>query len=87
MMVVSDPTALADNVFCDVWGDVLKYSQKEHRVLKLLLECYSQCQIAEMLHLSIKTVSRYKVKIVKIYGARNFNELYIFKLWAMTQIC
>lgn len=79
MMVVSEPKAVADNVFGDIWGEILISSQKENRVLKLLLEGYSQCQIAKMLHLSIKTVSGYKVKAVKRHGARNFNELYMLK--------
>ncbi|WP_431225678.1 hypothetical protein ACQ86O_07890 [Serratia sp. L9] len=35
--------------------------------------------MAKMLHLSIKTVSGYKIKAVKRYGARNFNELYMLK--------
>ncbi|WP_166734141.1 LuxR C-terminal-related transcriptional regulator [Serratia fonticola] len=43
------------------------------------MEGYSQSQIAKMLHLSIKTVSGYKVKAVKRHGVRNFNELYMLK--------
>lgn len=73
------PKELADNVFGDIWGEIIKSSQKEQRVLKLLLEGHSQQQIAKMLHLSIKTVSGYKVKAVKRHGARNFNELYVQK--------
>ncbi|WP_447887092.1 helix-turn-helix domain-containing protein [Serratia fonticola] len=75
----AQPRTVADNLFGDIWGEVLKSSQKEHRVLKLLVEGYSQSQIANMLHLSIKTVSGYKVKAVKRHGARNFNELYMLK--------
>ncbi|MBC3250167.1 helix-turn-helix domain-containing protein [Serratia fonticola] len=79
VMITLEPKALADNIFGDIWGGVLKSSQKEYRVLKLLVEGYSQSQIAKMLHLSIKTVSGYKVKAVKRHGARNFNELYMLK--------
>lgn len=75
----TEPKALADNIFGDIWGGILKASQKEQRVVKLLVEGYSQSQIAEMLHMSIKTVSGYKVKAVKRHGARNFNELYMLK--------
>lgn len=74
------PKPLADNIFGDVWEDILKLSQKEHRVLKLLLEGLSQQQIAQKLHLSIKTVSGYKAKAIRRHGARNFNELYMKKL-------
>lgn len=79
VMSVAQPKALADNVFGDIWGEILKSSHKEQRVLRLLVEGYSQSQIAKMLHLSIKTVSGYKVKAVKRHGARNFNELYMLK--------
>jgi len=75
----AQPRTVTDNLFGDVWGEVLKSSQKENRVLKLLVEGYSQSQIAKMLHLSIKTVSGYKAKAVKRHGARNFNELYMLK--------
>ena len=79
VMGAAEPKALADNIFGDIWGEILKTSQKENRVLQLLIEGYSQSQIAKMLHLSIKTVSGYKVKAVKRHGARNFNELYMLK--------
>jgi DNA-binding NarL/FixJ family response regulator len=75
----TEPKALADNIFGDIWGGILKASQKEQRVVKLLVEGYSQSQIAEMLNMSIKTVSGYKIKAVKRHGARNFNELYMLK--------
>ncbi|WP_337049107.1 LuxR C-terminal-related transcriptional regulator [Serratia fonticola] len=78
-MIAIEPKVLADNIFGDIWGGILKSSQKEQRVLKLLLEGYSQSQIAKMLHLSIKTVSGYKTKAVKRHGTRNFNELYMKK--------
>lgn len=79
VMRAAEPKVLADNTFGDIWGEILKSSHKEQRVLKLLVEGYSQSQIAKMLHLSIKTVSGYKVKAVKRHGARNFNELYMLK--------
>ncbi|HGM5492545.1 TPA: helix-turn-helix transcriptional regulator [Serratia fonticola] len=79
-MITAKPKALADNVFGDIWGDILKSSQKEHLVLTLLLDGHSQYQIARMLNLSIKTISGYKVKAIKRHGARNFNELYMLKL-------
>ncbi|WP_431224770.1 helix-turn-helix transcriptional regulator [Serratia sp. L9] len=61
-------------------GEILKSSQKEYRVLKLLLDGHSQYQISQMLNLSVKTISGYKVKAIKRHGARNFNELYMLKL-------
>ncbi|OCJ19709.1 LuxR C-terminal-related transcriptional regulator [Serratia sp. 14-2641] len=79
VMDSAQPKTVADNIFGDIWGELLKSSQKENRVLKLLVEGYSQSQIAKMLHLSIKTVSGYKAKAVKRHGARNFNELYMLK--------
>lgn len=79
VLIATEPKALEDNIFGDIWGGILKASQKEQRVLKLLTEGYSQSQIAAMLHMSIKTVSGYKVKAVKRHGARNFNELYMLK--------
>lgn len=79
MMVTSKPKLLVDNTFGDIFGDIMKHSNKEHSVLKLLLSGYSQYQISQMLNLSVKTVSGYKVKVVKRHGARNFNELYLQK--------
>ncbi|MGK8665342.1 helix-turn-helix transcriptional regulator [Serratia marcescens] len=79
-MIAAKPKVLADNVFGDVWGGILKSSQTEYLVLNLLLDGYSQYQIAKMLHLSIKTISGYKVKAIKRHGVRNFNELYMLKL-------
>lgn len=79
-MIAVKPKVLADNVFGDIWGDILKSSQKEYLVLKLLLDGHTQYQIAKMLNLSIKTISGYKVKAIKRHGARNFNELYMLKL-------
>lgn len=77
LMATSEPKLLVDNIFGDICGDILKSSNKEYRVLRLLLSGYSQHQISNMLNLSVKTVSGYKVKAVKRYGARNFNELYL----------
>lgn len=79
-MIATKPKVLADNVFGDIWGDILKSSQKEYLVLKLLLDGHSQHQIAKILNLSIKTISGYKIKAIKRHGARNFNELYMLKL-------
>ncbi|EPN6628515.1 MULTISPECIES: helix-turn-helix domain-containing protein [Enterobacteriaceae] len=73
------PKALADDVFGDIWGDLLKFSCREQQVLNMLLNGHSQNEIAEILNLSIKTISGYKIKAVKRHGARNFNELYISK--------
>lgn len=75
----AQPKTIVDNLFGDIWGAVLESSQKESRVLELLVEGYLQSQIAKMLHMSIKTVSAYKIKAVKRHGARNFNELYMLK--------
>jgi len=79
-MVAAKPKVLVDDVFGDIWGDILNASQKEHRVLKLLLRGHTQYQISQMLNLSIKTISGYKSKAIKRHGARNFNELYMLKL-------
>lgn len=73
------PKALSDNLYGDIMGELLKSSQREHQVLKLLIDGYSQTEIADLLHLSIKTVSGYKVKAVKRHGSRNFNTLFMAK--------
>lgn len=74
-----NPKALEDDVFGDIWGDLLKLLRKEQQVLNLLLNGHNQYQIANMLNLSTKTISAYKIKAVKRHGARNFNELYLSK--------
>lgn len=78
-VLYSEPKVLTDDIFGDVWGVFFKSANKESRVLKLLIEGYSHAEIAKMLHLSVKTVSAYKIKVVKKHGAKNFNELYITK--------
>lgn len=79
-LVRSKPKTLSDNVFGDIFGDVLKSSQKENHIFKLLLEGYSHAQISEKMNISVKTVSGYKNKAVRRHGARNFNELYLSKM-------
>lgn len=69
------PKRLDDSLYGDLLGEIFKTTQKEHQVLKLLLQGYSQSEIADMLNISIKTVSSYKVKSVKRHGVRTFNEL------------
>jgi len=78
-MLNAPPKAIDDFIFGDVWGGVLNQSQKEYKVLELLFKGYSQNQIAQMLNLSVKTISGYKVRAVKRHGLRNFNELYMRK--------
>ncbi|MEQ0826333.1 LuxR C-terminal-related transcriptional regulator [Enterobacter dykesii] len=73
------PKALGDSVFGDIVGELLESTSKEQRVIHLLLQGYSQTQVAKMLHLSVKTVSGYKVKAAKRHGFRNFNELFIHR--------
>lgn len=75
----SEPKLLTDNIFGDISVDIFNSSHKEYRVLGLLLEGYSQHQISQILNLSTKTISSYKVRAVKRHGARNFNELYMLK--------
>lgn len=82
VICAAEPKMLEDNIFGNILGGSMKASQKEHRVLQLLVEGYSQSSIAKKMNLSIKTVSAYKVKAVKRHGARNFNELYMFKFCA-----
>ena len=74
-----EPKALIDEVFGDIVGDMLKSSRTEQRVMALILSGHSQTEIANMLHLSPKTISRYKVQAVKRSGARSFNEMFMQK--------
>lgn len=68
-----------DNILTDIGGSHFRSSEKEGQVVRLLMAGYTQTQIAEMLHISIKTVSGYKVRSVKKNGLRNFNELCLMK--------
>lgn len=78
-MLKSKPKRLSDHVFGDIFGEIFKISQKEQRVLELLLDGRSLSEISKLLNVSLKTVSAYKVKSIRRYGVRNFNELYILK--------
>ena len=73
------PKALEDDIFGDIVGEILRATYKEQRVLTLLMEGYSQADIANMLHLSPKTISGYKMKAIRKTGARNFNDLFFRK--------
>ncbi|KML22932.1 hypothetical protein VL10_14650 [Leclercia adecarboxylata] len=76
----TEPRVLVDDVFGDFWDIFFKAANKESQVMKLLIEGHSHSEVAKLLHLSVKTVSAYKIKAVKKHGVRNFNELYIKKL-------
>lgn len=77
MLVSAKPKGRCTTKIDDVYSKIMKLSEKEETVFKLLVEGYSQSEIANMLHMSIKTVSSYKMKAIKRYGAKNFNQLYI----------
>lgn len=74
-----DPKGLSDDLFGDIVGNMLKSSFTEQRVMTLLISGHSQTEIAKMLHLSPKTISKYKIQAVKRAGARSFNELFMQK--------
>lgn len=78
-MLKAPPKVTEDYFSGDIWGSVLKETQKEYEVLDLLFKGYSQSQISKKLNLSIKTISGYKMKAVRRHGLRTFNELYIQK--------
>lgn len=76
-MLSKRPKEISDKILGNIWGDIIKLSRMEHQVLNLLFEGYNHSQISKILNISAKTVSNYKNKAVKRYGARNFNELFI----------
>lgn len=78
-MLKAPPKDTEDYFLGDIWGNVLKGTQKEYEVLDLLFKGYTQNQIAKILNLSVTTVSGYKMKAVRRHGLRTFNELYIQK--------
>ena len=77
MMVEVKPKGICVNRFNDTYVKGMKSYEKEGTVVKLLAEGHSQHEIAEMLHMSIKTVSGYKMKAIRRHGARNFYHLYL----------
>lgn len=78
-MANAKPKSVADSVYGDILGGIFKASQKEYRVLEHLLAGRSQTEISQLLNISVKTVSAYKVKSIRRHGVRNFNELYMLK--------
>lgn len=78
-MLRSKPKHLSDNVFGDILGEIFKVSHKENGVLELLLAGRSQSEISQLLNISVKTVSAYKIRSIRRHGVRNFNELYMLK--------
>ena len=78
-MLQAPPKITEDYFLGDIWGNVLKGTQKEYEVLDLLFKGYSQSQISKTLNLSVKTISGYKMKAVRRHGLRTFSELCIQK--------
>lgn len=64
---------IRDNIF----SRALRTSHKENMVMNLLANGYSHSDVANILHMSIKTVSNYKSRTLKRFGAKNLNDLYI----------
>ncbi|EPN6628516.1 TPA: helix-turn-helix transcriptional regulator [Raoultella ornithinolytica] len=77
MLISAKPKGKCATKINNVYSKLIKSSEKEEMVLKLLVDGHSHSEIADMLHISIKTVSGYKMKAIKRYGAKNFNQLYM----------
>ena len=53
-------------------------SGREHEILKLLAEGYSNREIADMLAISIKTVETHRANIMRKHNFKNITELVLF---------
>ena len=53
-------------------------SGREHEILKLLAEGYSNREIADMLAISVKTVETHRANIMRKHNFKNITELVLF---------
>lgn len=56
----------------------LELSGREHEILKLLAEGYSNKEIANMLAISVKTVETHRANIMRKHNFKNITELVLF---------
>jgi DNA-binding NarL/FixJ family response regulator len=56
-------------------GPVIPLTPREEEVVKLIAEAYTNAQIAEMLHLSAKTVESHRANVLRKLGMRDRVEL------------
>ncbi|WII85147.1 LuxR C-terminal-related transcriptional regulator (plasmid) [Klebsiella pasteurii] len=75
VLISSKPKFEPDSIIEDIYYRIMTSYNKEKMIVDLLIEGYSQNKIADMLHMSIKTVSSYKMKAIKRFGVDNFNQL------------
>jgi DNA-binding NarL/FixJ family response regulator len=59
----------------DTAGPVVPLSPREEEVVKLIAEAHTNAQIAEMLHLSAKTVESHRANVLRKLGMRDRVEL------------
>jgi DNA-binding NarL/FixJ family response regulator len=59
----------------DNTGPVVPLTPREEEVVKLIAEAYTNVQIAEMLHLSAKTVESHRANVLRKLGMRDRVEL------------
>jgi DNA-binding NarL/FixJ family response regulator len=59
----------------DTAGPVVPLTPREEEVVKLIAEAYTNAQIAEMLHLSAKTVESHRANVLRKLGMRDRVEL------------
>ena len=50
-------------------------TQREREILKLVAEGYKNMQIADLLHISVKTVAKHRANIMKKLDLHNASEL------------
>ncbi len=77
ILISAKPKGKCATTINNVCSKLINSTEKEEIVFKLLVDGHSHSEIADMLHMSIKTVSGYKMKAIKRYGAKNFNQLYM----------
>jgi DNA-binding NarL/FixJ family response regulator len=59
----------------DTTGPVIPLTAREEEVVKLIAEAHTNAQIAEMLHLSAKTVESHRANVLRKLGMRDRVEL------------
>jgi DNA-binding NarL/FixJ family response regulator len=59
----------------DTGGPVIPLTPREEEVVKLIAEAHTNVQIAEMLHLSSKTIESHRANVLRKLGMRDRVEL------------
>jgi len=79
--VSAELTPMMLSGFLSAEKEAHEFSGREHEILKLLAEGYSNREIGDMLAISVKTVETHRANIMRKHDFKNITELVLYAVW------